>query len=328
MQSGISASQELLQAFNDLVSSPHQRGLLAGIQKEQLVPLEPIPSESEDFFTDLSSLIPLIRDNEATYIILRRYADASDGFVAVTYVPDTANVRSKMLFASTRLTLIRELGSERFRETIFATTKAELTAEGWRKHEKHGEVKAPLTQGEQALQGVKEAEAEESRGTGARSSHVRSGVKFPISEEALEALKGLEGGSENLVQLKINASTETVELADTSLTEADALASTISDSEPRYSFFRYSHAFEGEEQQPLVFIYTCPSGSKIRERMMYASSRHGMVVTAGREAGLTIDKKMEASSPSEITASSIHEEFHPKPEQKQAFSKPKRPGKR
>jgi len=165
------------------------------------VPLESIPSESEDFFSDLSSLTSLITDVEATYIILRRYADASDGFVAVTYIPNTANVRSKMLFASTRLTLVRELGSERFRETIFATTKAELTAEGWRKHDKHGEVKAPLTQEEQALQGVKEAEADASRGTGARSSHVSSGVNFPISEEALRALKGLGGGSENLVQL-------------------------------------------------------------------------------------------------------------------------------
>lgn len=166
------------------------------------MPLEPIPSESADFFSDLSSLASLIQDNEAAYIILRRHADAADGYVAVTYVPDTAPVRSKMLFASTRLTLVRELGPERFRETIFATTKAELTAEGWRRHDKHGEIQAPLTQEERALQGVKEAEAEASRGTGARSSHVSSGVNFPISEEALQALRGLEeGGRENLVQL-------------------------------------------------------------------------------------------------------------------------------
>ena len=121
--------------------------------------------------------------------------------MAVTYVPDTANVRQKMLFASTRLTLTRELGTERFRETIFATTRPELTAEGWRKHDKHGELEAPLTEEEQTLQGVKEAEAEASRGTGARSSHVSSGLSFPMSEDALAALKGLPDGQENLVQL-------------------------------------------------------------------------------------------------------------------------------
>ena len=165
------------------------------------MPLDPIPSESADFFSDLSSVARLIKDDEAAYVILRRHADASDGYVAVTYVPDAAKVRSKMLFAATRLTLVRELGPERFRETIFATTKAELTAEGWRRHDEHGEIQAPLTQEERALQGVKEAEAEESRGTGARSSHVSSGVNFPISEEALQALRDLGDGRENLVQL-------------------------------------------------------------------------------------------------------------------------------
>lgn len=32
--------------------------------------------------------------------------------------------------------------------------------------------------------------------------------------------------------------------------------------------------------------------------------------------------------PDEITAQTIHEEFHPTVEQKQAFSRPKRPGKK
>lgn len=166
-----------------------------------MIPLEIISSSSTDFFDDLTALEPLLKENEAAYIILRRYQNAPDGYVAVTYVPDTANVRQKMLFASTRLTLTRELGTERFRETIFATTRQELTAEGWRKHDKHGELKAPLTEEEQTLQGVKEAEAEASRGTSARSSHVSSGLSFPMSADALAALKALPDGQENLVQL-------------------------------------------------------------------------------------------------------------------------------
>ena len=111
-----------------------------------------------------------------------------------------------MLFASTRLTLVRELGLERFRETVFVTTTQELTAEGWKKHEKHGELKAPLTEEEKTLQGVKEAEAEASRGTTSRSSHVSSGLSFPISDAALQALRSLTGGSDNLVQLVLTAS--------------------------------------------------------------------------------------------------------------------------
>lgn len=184
------------------MSSPTtQRGLIASIQKEQLVPVETISQCSNDFFDDLKVVEPLLKDNEAAYIILRRYQNSPSGYVAVTYVPATANVRQKMLFASTRLTLVRELGTERFRDTIFTTTKEELTAEGWRKHEKHGELNAPLTEEEETLQGVKDAEAEASRGTTSRSSHVSSGLNFPISDEALTALRRLTEGSENLVQL-------------------------------------------------------------------------------------------------------------------------------
>jgi twinfilin-like protein len=105
-----------------------------------------------------------------------------------------------MLFASTRLTLVRELGIERFRETIFATTKAELTKEGFEKHDKHVVLEAPLTE-EQSLGEVKRKEAEEGRGMNERKSHVSSGVSMPVSEEALQALKGLAEGRDNLVQL-------------------------------------------------------------------------------------------------------------------------------
>jgi len=107
-----------------------------------------------------------------------------------------------MLFASTRLTLVRELGIERFRETIFATTKEELTKEGFEKHDKHAKLAAPLTEEEQSLGDVKRKEAEEGRGMAERKSHVSSGVSMPITDEAITALKGLaDDRGENLVQL-------------------------------------------------------------------------------------------------------------------------------
>lgn len=107
-----------------------------------------------------------------------------------------------MLFASTRLTLVRELGIERFRETIFATMKEELTKEGFAKHDKHVKLAAPLTEEEQSLGEVKRKEAEEGRGMNERKSHVSSGISMPATPEALEALKGLnQDGAHNLVQI-------------------------------------------------------------------------------------------------------------------------------
>jgi twinfilin-like protein len=197
------ASQELHTAFQSLVSNPGQCGLFVTISKEQLVPGPTLASESGDFASDLHLLTPHLKDNEAAYIILRRYPNAADGFVAITYVPDAAPVRQKMLLSSTSLTLVRELGIERFREKIFATTRAELTAEGFKKHDQHVKLAAPLTEEEQSLGAVKKAEAEEGRGMSVKKAHVSDRLTMSISDEAVEALKRLAGsdGGNNLVQL-------------------------------------------------------------------------------------------------------------------------------
>lgn len=127
---------------------------------------------------------------------------------------------------------------------------------------------------------------------------------------------------------RMNVATETIELAEIGLTDPEGLSSAISATEPRYTFFRYTHHLVGAEQSPVVFIYTCPSGSKIRERMVYASTKQGFLTAVSSSFGIEIVKKLEASSPSEITSATLEEEFRPKQEQKQAFSRPKKPGKR
>jgi twinfilin-like protein len=157
-----------------------------------------------DFSSDLSQLSSLLSPTAARYVLLKIAPGESDGYVAVTYVPNGAPVREKMLFASTRLTLVRELGIERFRETLFATEAAELTAEGWAKHEKHSTQAAPLTQEEEGQADLREAEAQESGGTTARKGHVGSKLDAIKTEDGLDEKLGAlmqEGSGGLLVQL-------------------------------------------------------------------------------------------------------------------------------
>ena len=115
-----------------------------------------------------------------------------------------------MLFASTRLTLVRELGLERFKETVFVTTKEELTPAGWERHEKHTELAAPLTEEERANVQLREAEAAESGGTGVRKGHYtaaeQGGSKLAIKrgEGVVEALGGLKGAVPGAVVLVVS----------------------------------------------------------------------------------------------------------------------------
>ncbi|TID14519.1 actin depolymerizing protein [Venturia nashicola] len=331
MQSGISASQELHDAFSALKSDTSKRGLIATINKEVLVPGTTIPSTSQSFAADLSNLQPHLKPNEALYILLRLDASSPTGpaFTAITYVPDAAPVRQKMLFASTRLTLTRELGGENFTDTLFCTLAEELSAEGWKKHEAHEKLENPLTEEERNLVGIKEAELTEVGGTGRRGAGYggSSGLKMTGGDGVVEALSSL--GERGLVMLKIDAS-ETIVLAEAPVegVKTSELASHIAAGEPRYSFYKHSYNGVDGPATATVFIYTCPTASKVKDRMLYASSRRSAESLAEKEAGLKLAKKLEATDPSEITAQTIDDEFETKQETKSGFSKPKRPGRR
>ncbi|KAK6859979.1 PTK9 tyrosine kinase 9 [Apiospora arundinis] len=330
MQSGISASQELVSEFNKLLADDSLFGLLVTIKNEALTPLTTLPSTSSDFAGNLSSLAPHLQPTEALYVLLKRHPDAPR-LIAVSYVPDSAKVRQKMLFASTRLTLVRELGSEHFRETIFATTAEELGPQGFAKHDRHAELEAPLTEEERTLGEVKRAEAEAGAGTGQREIHLSKNMNMPVATDALVALSemGREQGK-GLVMLKINPQSEVVELVPNSgsASSVSELVSAIPTTEPRFTFWRYAHTHQGAEQSPVLFFYTCPAaaGKSIKFRMMYPLMKRAVLTVAEGEAGLQIEKKFEVEEPDEITEETILSDLHPQVEVKTAFRRPKRPG--
>ncbi|KAK0726763.1 hypothetical protein B0T26DRAFT_747170 [Lasiosphaeria miniovina] len=334
MQSGISASQELVSKFNTLLADDSQFGLLVTIASEKLQPLQVLASTAPgaSFASNLSSLVtPALKPNEALYLILRRHA-AAPALVAVTYVPDAAPVRQKMLFASSRLTLVRELGSEHFSETIFATLASELSPAGFEKHDAHTALDAPLTEEEKTLGDVRRAEQEAGSGTGTREIHLSSHMAIPINDEGLAALKELASeGPRALVTLKIDQATEQIVLVpdDATPESIPELVQAISATEPRFTFYRFTHSYGGNHSSPVLFFYTCPStpGTKaVKSRMIYPLMKRAVLTIAEKEAGLQVAKKFEVEDPSEITEASVLEELHPKVEVRAGFSRPKRPG--
>lgn len=130
---------------------------------------------------------------------------------------------------------------------------------------------------------------------------------------------------------KINPDTEAVELVPDNSQPASIseLAKTISSTEPRFTFYRFTHSHDGSESSPVLFFYTCPPapGTRaIKFRMMYPLMKRAVLAVAETEMGLPIAKKFEIEEPSEITEATVLEELHPKVQTRQAFSRPKRPG--
>ncbi|KAL8916715.1 MAG: hypothetical protein Q9208_008362 [Pyrenodesmia sp. 3 TL-2023] len=287
MQSGISASPTLHTSFHTFLSTPSLFALLITITAERLEPLTTLPfaTPTSTLPASLPTLHSHLHPNRPLYILLRHSPNPSSSslseepLTAITYIPDASPVRQKTLFASTRLTLLRELGQDKFSRHYFATEAVDLTPEGWERYERHEGGEKPLTREEEVL-----------------------GEKIDADES--------------------------IALAGTEETDIQSLASKISNTEPRYSFFRYTHQVDGREESPIVFIYTCPTASKVKERMVYASFKIHVIHAASLVGGFEVAKKFEASSPGEMTPEMLEEEFHPRQEQKQGFARPKRPGKR
>ncbi|EXJ95508.1 hypothetical protein A1O1_00630 [Capronia coronata CBS 617.96] len=339
MQSGISASSDLHEAFSDFASNHDLFSLPVTITTESLTPLPSIrfPSSSSTFHSTLSSLDNLLDPTTPLYLLLRK-EPAKPDLVAVTYIPSRAPVRQKTLFASTRATLVRELGSEKFVETVFVTEREEiLDPAQWQERAgstadtsgQTGQTGADssgsgggvdpglLSVEERELQAVKRAEEEERHGTrgrdlmnqggsggaGAGGSHVRRGLTLKITAEARRALAQLQeaGGSSSLVQLGIDIATETVTLLSTKAGVApDAVPGLIPAGQPSYSFYSVPRSHEAGNPGPgAIFIYVCPGTSKVKERMVYASSRRGVLQIADEE-GVKVLKTLEAGEPDDL----------------------------
>ncbi|KAG0053770.1 Twinfilin-1 [Gryganskiella cystojenkinii] len=160
----------------------------------------------------------------------------------------------------------------------------------------------------------------------------------PAEEEVEEVAPVKQDRSVNFVKLVIDSANEQIELAEEAKIDVKQVNKKIDEDSPRFTFFAYEHTHKGTEHDSLVFMYTCPSKSKIRERMLYSSCRAGVLEAAKNDAGLTVDKKLETTDVSDLTEAFILEELHPVTQSAfgsstgasspRGFSKPARPGAR
>ncbi|XP_016098059.1 twinfilin-2-like [Sinocyclocheilus grahami] len=219
--------------------------------------------------------------------------------------------------------------------------------QGYLRHLSSSSTPAPLTTAEQQLHQIKITEDKVARDERRRIATVSGqakteisvesknptlqGLAFPLQEEAKHALQQLKHKRIDYIQLRLDTERETIELVHTSPTETKELPSRIPTDAPRYHFFLYKHAHQGQALEAVVFIYSMPGYScSIKERMLYSSCKNRLLDEVERDYHIEIAKKMEIDSGECLTEDFLYEEVYPKQQAlKQAFTKPKGPtGKR
>ncbi|KAG9076994.1 Twinfilin-1 [Ceratobasidium sp. UAMH 11750] len=333
--SGIGVSPELTAAFASAVESKETRFLKVKIQNESLVPDETVPTGSDEFIQDLPKLQEILQDDVPAYVLAR--TDAADNtWLFISYVPDTAKVRDKMLYASTRGALTKALGDQRFKDNVFATSKSDLTPEAYQAHQRHLAAPKPLTARERELEEIRAAERESSsayEGSGVRQSIVGSRVGLKWTDEVGEALKELPTNAGRTVIISIDPTNEVFVLKDTKDVSLDEFPGVLPTAEPAYAFYSWAQ----EDAAPhVIFTYTCPSGSPIKHRMIYSSGVASFVNDVKAQLGVVVVKRLEASDPSELDLDWLRTELTPAgtgtqtpvDDSKKPFAKPRGPGRR
>jgi len=235
-----------------------------------------------------------------------------------------------MLYASTRSNLKQQLGNGYFIDEVFGDSANDFSVQGYAHHVESKKTEAPLTEQEQ----IKRYENENGEiYSGGASTYVH-GVAFPVDTAAASAVKKLASGEVDYVQIAIDCDKERIILGKTEKgLSIDSLRNQISTEEPRFHFFAYNHTFEGDKVRSLIYIFSCPDGSKgtksapVRMRMLYSSSKAN-VADIVKISGGNIDAKFEINTGDEINEDEMINLLHPqKAEVAKNFSKPARPGK-
>ncbi|QRW27468.1 cofilin/tropomyosin-type actin-binding protein [Rhizoctonia solani] len=311
--SGIGVSPELSSAFASAVASQSTRFIKVKIQNESLVPDGTIPTGSGGFIDDLPQLQDILEDDIPAYILA--YTEGSK-WLFISYVPDTAKVRDKMVYASSRGALTKALGDQKFKDNIFATSKVHIHQYLKWAHQRHLAAPKPLTARERELEEIRAAERASSaayEGAGVRQSIVGSRAGMKWSDELGDALRDLQPGRLVVIVIDRSYKGELI-LKDTKDVSLDGVPGALPASEPAYGL--YSWAQEEGASPHIVFTYTCPSSSPVKYRMLYSSGVASLVNDVKAQAGITVAKRLESSDPTELDlawlgASWLHPEVGP-----------------
>ncbi|XP_051163190.1 twinfilin isoform X1 [Leptopilina boulardi] len=325
-QTGIKANEGLKKIFAKCRDGKI-RVLKVSIENEELSSSsssKPVGKWQDDYDKMIK---PLIEENQPAYILYRLDTKSDSGYdwLFISWSPDTAPIRQKMLYASTKATLKQEFGTASIKEELHGTVPEDINLDGYHKHKRNDAAPVPLTTAEEELAELKKTTIHTDYSVETRHQTL-SGVAFPVSDEAKQAITDLGKGIHDYIQLKIDIDEEKIHLVTAGDVSLDKLPTKVPSDSARYHLFSFKHTHEGDYMECIVFIYSMPGYKcSIKERMLYSSCKAPLLDFI-QSLGVIIAKKLEIEDGKELTEEFLQEELHPKVNlHRPKFAKPKGP---
>lgn len=249
--------------------------------------------------------------------------------IFISFIPDSAPIKQKMLYASTKNTLLTSLGSSQFAYKFAWTELDEVTEDYLTRSindEKNGEnrgVKGLKTEKEEIVENINQQSYYARTGLGfkrelasmsSRTSGSTGDILYAFDEKLkleFENLKESKLEVGTVVIFNINMASEVIELHEKiNKVNVDGLInkleSNVASLKPSYILYKY-------EQSKVAFIYTCPSGSSVKDRMVYAASKNSLISHLKNEYfngdDVVLDKNLEVGDLNELEVSELESDF-------------------
>lgn len=358
-QSGITISSQLNDAYKNLSTNS---ALIIKISSDstELIPDQIITGSDNTTSTtkDITILEPIFEKlinqisqefPHPSYIVISYNSNQ----YFISFIPDIAPIKQKMLYASTKNSLITSLGGNKLIKKFAWTELDELTLnyfiksidedQGFDiKKEEEEELNLLLTEDEITLQKLnnlslysttnhhhhgfkkKLPSMTNDDGSTTGSGNADQDILYKFTPELTEQLQSIiensspESSNDNdnkksLISFNIDTTKEllTLKSIDTQI-EINQLIDTLNNHtssriSPQYILYNYQIG-------KLAFIYSCPSGSSVKDRMIYASFKNSLInhlnqliKSTNIDDDIIIDKNIEVGDLDEIELSQLQD---------------------
>lgn len=358
-QSGITISSQLNDAYKNLSTNS---ALIIKISSDstELIPDQIITGSDNSTSTtkDITILEPIFE--KLTNQISQEFPHPSYIVISynsnqyfISFIPDIAPIKQKMLYASTKNSLITSLGGNKLIKKFAWTELDELTLNYFIKSidddqgsnikkEEEEELNSLLTEDEITLQKLnnlslysttnhhhhgfkkKLPSMTNDDGSTTGSGNADQDILYKFTPELTEQLQSIiensspESSNDNdnkksLISFNIDTTKEllTLKSIDTQI-EINQLIDTLNNHtssriSPQYILYNYQIG-------KLAFIYSCPSGSSVKDRMIYASFKNSLInhlnqliKSTNIDDDIIIDKNIEVGDLDEIELSQLQD---------------------
>lgn len=359
-QSGITISSQLNDAYKNLSTNS---ALIIKISSDstELIPDQIITGSDNTTSTtkDITILEPIFEKlinqisqefPHPSYIVISYNSNQ----YFISFIPDIAPIKQKMLYASTKNSLITSLGGNKLIKKFAWTELDELTLNYFIKSidddqgsnikkEEEEELNSLLTEDEITLQKLNNLSLYSTTnhhhhhgfkkklplmtnddGSTTGSGNADQDILYKFTPELTEQLQSIiensspESSNDNdnkksLISFNIDTTKEllTLKSIDTQI-EINQLIDTLNNHtsskiSPQYILYNYQIG-------KLAFIYSCPSGSSVKDRMIYASFKNSLInhlnqliKSTNIDDDIIIDKNIEVGDLDEIELSQLQD---------------------